>query len=482
MSMSSALTNEFNRSSDTFRMLIGGELVSSSKSLDIVNPATEKVAATIPVATVEQLDAAVDAARRAFSTWKITDIGERRAMLQQLAEVIEENAEELAQLLTLEQGKTIADARNEVLFTGLFLQNMKEHDFDPEVLLEDDAQRVEIHRRPLGVVAGIVPWNFPLLVAVYKITPALIAGNCIIVKPAPTTPLATLKLGEFAREVFPPGVMNIVADSNDLGPYITAHTGIDKISFTGSTATGKKIMASGADTLKRMTLELGGNDAAIVLDDVDVGAVVDGLFGASFMNSGQVCICLKRLYVHEAIYDEVCSGLAELAKNSVVGNGLDDGVQFGPVQNRMQYEKVCSYIEDAKENGEIIAGGDISDEPGYFVPLTVVRNISDGTRLVDEEPFGPILPVIKYSDVDDAIDRANRSEYGLGASVWSADVERARAVAAQLDSGTVWINKHLDFGPHIPFPPSKNSGIGVEWGREGLLEYTAMKVVNIAKA
>lgn len=482
MSKAAAITTRPEIGNQEFSMLIAGQLVGSAKSLNIINPATEEVAATIPVASVDQLDATVDAARRAFAKWKNTDITERRGMLEQLAAAIKENAEELAQLLTTEQGKTIADARNEVMFTGLFLQNVKDQTIDPEVLLEDDAQRIEIHRRPLGVVAAIVPWNFPLLIAVYKLTPALITGNCVIVKPAPTTPLATLRLGELAQPIFPEGVVSVITDDNDLGHHITSHPGIDKISFTGSTPTGKKVMASAADSLKRLTLELGGNDAAIVLDDVNVETAVDGIFNAAFMNSGQVCIALKRLYVQDGVYDEICNGLAEKAKQAVVGNGMNEGVQFGPVQNKMQYEKVCEFIEDARTNGEIIAGGTVSDKPGYIVPLTVVKNITDGARLVDEEPFGPILPVIRFSNIEEVVARANNTEFGLGASVWAANLELAQEIAADLDSGTVWINKHLDFGPHIPFPPAKCSGIGVEWGREGLLEYTAMKVININKA
>ncbi len=464
-----------------YKMLIDGELVDSQKRIDVVNPADESIAANIPVATEDDLNKAVESAKVAFNDWKRTSLAERRACLSKLIEALDANSEALAQILTQEQGKTLADARDEVMYAGAFAGYYLTVDLEPEVLLEDDEQRVEIHRRPLGVVAGITTWNFPLLIAVYKIAPAIISGNTIVVKVAPSTPLATMKLGELIQNSFPKGVINIIADDNDMGPLLTSHPDIQKVSFTGSTATGRKIMASAAPTLKRLTLELGGNDAAIVLDDVDVDKAAEGLFGVSFMNSGQVCICLKRMYVHESIYDDVCDRIATLASNANVGNGMDDNNQFGPIQNKAQYLKVLDFLADAKTKGTVIAGGEVDDSPGFNFPLTVVRDISEGAKMVDEEAFGPILPVIKYTDLDDAIRRANASEQGLGASVWSSDLERAQVVAHQLEAGTVWINKHLDFGPHIPFPPAKQSGVGVEWGKEGLLEFTAMQVVNISK-
>ena len=359
---------------------------------------------------------------------------------------------------------------------------MKFSNLENEVLVDDENQRVEVQRTPLGVVAGILPWNFPLLIGIYKIAPSILAGNSIILKPAPTTPVVSVMLGEILKDVVPAGLVNILVDDNDLGPKITSHPGIDKISFTGSTPTGKAIMSSAASTLKRITLELGGNDAAIALDDIDVKAAAQGIFNTAFINSGQVCIALKRLYAHESIYDELCEEIASLARQAVVGNGLDEATQFGPVQNKMQYAKVCDYLEDAKANGNVIAGGEPLDQKGYFVPLTVVKDISDGTRVVDEEPFGPILPIVKYSELDDAIARANNSEFGLGGSVWSSDIDRASKVASQMESGTVWINQHCAFAPNIPFPTSKQSGIGVEFAQEGLNEFTNMKVVNINKA
>lgn len=465
-----------------YKLLIGGEMVDGRNSIDVINPATEQVIATCPTINLEQLDKTVEAAASAFENWRQTGLEERKARLLQMADVIKDHAEELAELLTREQGKPLSQARDEVFFSQVFCRYFAEQQLPMEVLCETDEQRIEIHRKPLGVVVGICPWNFPLLIAVYKIAPALIAGNTIIIKPAATTPLTALRLGELIRSLFPSGVVNIIADNNDMGPAITGHPGIAKISFTGSTPTGKKIMASAADTLKRLTLELGGNDAAIVLDDVDPKSAAQGIFGAAFLNSGQVCIALKRLYVHERIYDQLCEEIAALAQAAVVGNGLEEGTQFGPVQNKMQYQKVWRYIENARQHGKIIAGGELPQGPGYFIPLTVVRDIEDGTAVVDEEPFGPILPIIQYSDLDDVIKRANHSLYGLGGSVWSSNIERAQEVAKRIDSGTVWINQHCAFGPNIPFPPAKESGLGVEWGKEGLQEFTAMQVININKA
>ncbi len=465
-----------------FKLLIDGELRDGVASIDVVNPADESVVAQCPIANEAMLNQAVESSHKAYLSWRKLSFSERGVYIKKLTAAVEENAEEFARILTQEQGKPLAQARDEVMFAQLFANHFADCEIENKVLSEDDHGRIEVLREPLGVVAGICPWNFPLLISLYKIAPAVMAGNSIIIKPAPTTPLSSLKLAELIADIFPPGVVNILCDNNDLGPAISSHPGIAKVSFTGSTPTGKKIMASAAGTLKRLTLELGGNDAAVVLDDVDPKQVAEGIFGSAFLNSGQVCIALKRLYVHDSIYDELCEEIAELANASVVGNGLEEGVQFGPVQNRMQFDKVCSYIENAKANGRIIAGGEVPDAPGFMVPLTVVRDIEDGAAVVDEEPFGPILPIVRYSDLDDVIERANNSDYGLGGSVWSSNLDRAREVAGRMDSGTVWINQHCAFGPHIPFAPAKESGLGVEWGEEGFHEFTAMKVINISKA
>jgi acyl-CoA reductase-like NAD-dependent aldehyde dehydrogenase len=301
-----------------------------------------------------------------------------------------------------------------------------------------------------------------------------------VAKPAPTTPLTTLKFGELCARILPPGVVNVIADQNDLGAVLSAHPDVAKVAFTGSTATGRKVMAGAAGTLKRLTLELGGNDAAVVLDDADPKAVAEGIYAAAMANTGQACVAIKRLYVHESIYDAVCDELSRLARETVVGDGLEPGTQMGPLQNRAQFERVKGFLEDARRNGAIVAGG-LLEREGYFVRPTIVRDIPDNARLVREEQFGPILPVLRYSDIDEVITRVNDTEYGLGGSVWSADRDRALAVAARIDAGTVWVNQHLDMRPDIPVGGAKQSGVGVELGWEGLAEFTQTTILNTAK-
>jgi acyl-CoA reductase-like NAD-dependent aldehyde dehydrogenase len=464
-----------------YKLLINGRLEEGDAKMDVINPATEDVLAVCPRASKAQLDKAVAAAKAAFPVWSKTSIAERKKALLAIAEVIEKNAGDLARLLTQEQGKPIADATGEIYGAAAFFKYFTMHDLPVKVLQDTPAGRVEAHRKPLGVIGAIIPWNFPVILMAFKVPPALLAGNTLVIKPAPTTPLTTLRIGELIKDLLPPGVVNIITDANDLGGALTAHPDVRKISFTGSTATGKKVMASAAETLKRITLELGGNDAGIVLVDVNPKEAAPKLFQGAFQNNGQVCIAMKRLYVHESIYDEMCNELATLANNAVVGDGLQQGTQLGPLQNRMQYEKVKELLNDTKKHGKIIAGGEVPDQAGYFIKPTIVRDVSDGTRIVDEEQFGPILPVIKYKDTEDALARANASPYGLGGSVWSKDPDRAYAIANRMASGTVWVSKHADLAPNIPFGGSGQSGIGSELGEEGLAEFTQLQVINIAR-
>ena len=463
-----------------YRMLIGGALVDGDAEMDVINPATGKLLASCPRGSAAQLDAAVAAAKGAQPAWASLSLEERKSALIKLADGLEARSEEFARLLTMEQGKPLAESDAEISYTIAFIRYCSALSTKVETIEDGPDRRVELHRKPLGVVGAIIPWNFPLLLIAFKLPPALVTGNTIVVKPSPTTPLTALKLGELCAETFPPGVVNIVSDANDLGERLSAHPDVAKISFTGSTATGAKVMQSAAETIKRLTLELGGNDAAIVLPDVDPAEVVPALFGGAFMNAGQVCLAIKRLYVHKDIYDDVCNRLAILARNAIVDDGLKPGTQIGPLQNRMQFDKVKGFLADAYAAGKVIAGGKPIDRPGNFIQPTIVRDVTDGDRIVDLEQFGPILPVIKFSDPEDALARANASSLGLGGSVWSKDVRRATDLASRMDVGMAWVNKHLDFGPGIPFGGAKQSGIGMELGDAGLTEFTQLSVLNIA--
>ncbi|WP_179562950.1 aldehyde dehydrogenase family protein [Sphingomonas sp. R3G8C] len=463
------------------KMLIGGALVAGDMTMDVINPATGEAFLTVPRASVAQADAAIAAAKAAQPAWGATPLATRQQALLDLADAIGARADEFARLLTQEQGKPLPEAQGEVAWTQGFLRHYATLGLEDRVIQDDAAGHIVVKHRPLGVVVGIIAWNFPLLVALWKIGPATLAGNAIVLKPAPTTPASALLLGEICAQVFPAGVVNVITDANDLGPHLTAHPDVAKIGFTGSTATGKRIAANGADTLKRVTLELGGNDPAIVLDDVDVRETAKAIFANAFLNCGQVCLAIKRAYVHADIYDAMAAELARLAQEAVVGDGLEQGTQIGPIQNAMQFEKIKGFLDSARADGRIVAGGAAMERAGYFIAPTIVRDVTDGMKIVDEEQFGPILPLVKFDDVEDVIARANASDYGLGGSVWSADVGRAADIAARIESGQVWVNQHLAIGPHIPMAGFKQSGLGVEQGVEGLAEYAQVQVVNIKR-
>lgn len=464
-----------------YPLLIDGELVADGQFIEVINPATEELAGTCMRGTKEIADIAVEAANKAFGVWSETSLSKRANLLSNFADIISTNAEELAMLLTAEQGKPTAEAEAELQFTEAYVRYFAGLTLDPKLIKEDETCRVEEHYLPLGAVAAIIPWNFPLLVMAFKLPPALLAGNTIVLKPSPTTPLATLRLLELAKDVFPAGVVNVVTDNNDLGGYLTQHDGIAKISFTGSTATGKKVMQSAAETLKRLTLELGGNDPGIVMPDADVDDAAEKIFGASFVNCGQVCIALKRAYVHTDIYEEVCDKLVELAEAAVVDDGSKQGTTMGPLQNKMQFEKVKAFLDRAKRDGAVVAGGEVIDRAGYFITPTIIRDVKEDAQIVEEEQFGPILPLVEFDDVDNVINSVNEGPYGLGASVWSTDLDKAHEIAKRIKAGTVWVNQHFAIAPDIPFGGAKNSGVGVEFAEVGLAEYTQRQIINVAK-
>lgn len=465
----------------TYDNVIKGRLVAAEQVFEVHNPADGSVVGFAPQASIAQLDKAVRAAQKAFDDWRKTSDDTRRRACLEIAEVIEAHADELAQLLTLEQGKPLNGMGSRWEISGAIAWARATAALDlPVRLLQDNAQgRIELHRRPIGVVGSITPWNFPLLIAVWHILPALRSGNTVVCKPSPQTPLATLRLVELMNQVLPAGVVNAVAGGNELGERITSHPDIGKIVFTGSCATGQRIMANAAPTLKRLTLELGGNDAGIVLPDVEPRQIAEGLFWGAFINGGQTCAALKRLYVHENVHDEVCAELVKVARRMKVGDGREEDTQIGPVQNRAQWERVNELVEDAKcRGGRVLIGGDPPPKAaGHFYPLTLITEVANGVRLVDEEQFGPALPIIRYSKVKEAISMANDSPNGLGGSVWGCDLDKARKVAGMLQTGSVWINRHGAIQPNVPFGGTKYSGIGVEFGEDGLHEYTQLQAV-----
>lgn len=463
-----------------FKLLIDGELIDGASTMDVINPATGDVLVKCPRASIAQAEQAIAAAKAAFPAWSAKPWAERSALVLKLADALEGAIDEFSPLLTQEQGKPRFGADFEIHEAARILRIFASMTLPEKVLQADATGRAVELRTPLGVVAAITPWNFPVILLANKLGPGLVSGNTMILKPAPTTPLTTLRLGELCARILPRGVVNTLTDQNDLGPLLTRHPDIAKITFTGSTATGRKVMASGADTLKRLTLELGGNDAAIVLDDADPISTAQKIFNGAMFNSGQICVAIKRVYVADRIYDAVCNELARLASATVVGDGMNEGTQMGPIQNKTQYEQVKGYLADAHARGNVIAGGMALDRPGYFIAPTIVRDIPDDARLVREEQFGPVLPVMRYSEIDDVVARVNDSEYGLCGSVWGRNTKRAYEVAQRLNSGTVWVNKTLDLNPNFPFRGAKQSGIGTELGQAGLEEYTQAKVINIA--
>ena len=463
-----------------FSLLIDGKAHAGSGTFDVVNPATGEAFAQCPRADESLLNAAVAAAKTAFPAWSKVPAAQRVGMVQALADALEARSEEFARLLTAEQGKPLGQAHYELMASVGTLRAFAEMKIEPRTLREDESGTVIEHRTPLGVVAAITPWNFPVILLMNKVGPALVAGNTMVVKPAPTTPLTTLLFGEICREILPAGVMNIICDENDLGGLLTSHPDVAKVAFTGSTATGRKVMQSAAQGIKRVTLELGGNDAAIVLDDVDVQDVAGKVFHGAMLNAGQICVAVKRAYVPTALYDPFCDELARLAQAMVVDEGTRQGAEIGPVQNRTQYEKVKEFLADATENGNVIAGGTALDRPGYFIAPTIVRDIPRDARIVQEEQFGPVLPVLAYDDIDALIEEVNASDYGLAGTIWGQDRKRAMDVAMQIDSGTVWVNQHMAIDPTIPFRGSKQSGLGGELGQAGLHEYTQAHIVNAA--
>jgi acyl-CoA reductase-like NAD-dependent aldehyde dehydrogenase len=467
-----------------YYLSIAGKLVESKDSFDVVNPATRKVFAKAPSATPEQLEEAIAAAKAAFKSWSALKYEERERYLNAFADALEANRDQLSRLLTQEQGKPLTTmAEPEVDQSIAYIRQIAARLIPIEIVEETNDHIVELHHTPLGVVGAITPWNFPVLLALWKVAPALITGNTIVIKPSPFTPLSTLRFGQIAQSVLPAGVLSVVSGGNELGPQLTGHPDVAKISFTGSTETGKHVLRSAAGTVKRVTLELGGNDAAIVLPDADWKPIIPQLFWGAIGTSGEWCVGIKRLYVHSSFHKDFVEAFVDYAKQQKLGDGLDPTVTVGPVQNKMQFDKLKAFLDDIKADGQkIVLGGEIDEsQQGYFIPITVVDNPPEDSRIVQEEQFGPIVPIIAYDDVEDAIKRANESPFGLGGSVWGRDTKAAVAVANRLETGMVWVNEIQTQGVDIPFGGHKQSGLGTEHGDEGRKLFTNPKTVLIRK-
>ncbi|KAF7554294.1 hypothetical protein G7Z17_g3030 [Cylindrodendrum hubeiense] len=444
----------------TFSNIINGQATKTESVRYGINPANKTALFPSPVSTRDDVADAIKAARTAFGSWKRTPIELRKEKIKAFTAEFLAHKAEFSRLLTTEQGKPL--------------------DL-PEDVVDDNPERPVMTRYvPLGVVVGIVPWNFPLMLLCGKLAPAVMTGNCIIIKPSPFTPYCGIKLIELAQRFFPPGVIQVLSGDDNLGPWLTSHPGIDKISFTGSTATGKRAMESASKNLTRVTLELGGNDAAIVCSDANVEVAAPQIAQASFMNSGQICIAIKRIYVHKDIYNSFKDAFLKQLSLFKVGDGFQEGMFLGPVQNELQYDRVKEFLIDIQKNKQtVLTGGNVMENSshGFFIQPTVVDNPPDESKIVVEEPFGPVVPLLQWSDVDNVIDRVNASDMGLGASVWTADTGLAQQIAENLDVGSVWLNEHLGIQPTATFGGHKKSGIGREWGSDGLRGYCNSKTL-----
>jgi acyl-CoA reductase-like NAD-dependent aldehyde dehydrogenase len=463
-------------------MTVGGAGVSAESTFSVVNPATGEAFAEAPDCSREQLDLAMESAQGAFDDWR-RDEKRRIDLMHRAADAVAERIDEIARIQTREQGKPLRES-----IAGMKKSVRRFHayaDLDiPVVTTQDDADAlVQLVRRPLGVIALIKPWNGPATNVLNALGPTLRAGNTAVFKPSPYTPLSALLIGEALRDVLPPGVVNVVSGRDPLGQWVAEHPVPRGIGFTGSSASGRKVNQSAAGHLKRVLLELGGNDAAIVLDDVDIEDVAGKLVKVAFANTGQVCMAVKRVYVMEPIFEQLAGLLAKRAGQLTVGDGLTENPDLGPLSNKMQYDRVRELVDDALRNGAVpLAGGHAVDRPGYFFEPTVLTRVSEGMRIVDEEQFGPVVPVMSFKTVDEAVARANATPYGLGGSVWSADPDRAREIAERLECGTTWVNTHMQSNDRSPFGGVKGSGLGTQNGLYTIYAFTDNQTVWVSRS
>ena len=462
----------------SLQMTVDGRDAEPERLQDVIHACDEQVIARSPDAGLRHVDDAVAAAARAFAGWSATPWVERRALLERFADRLWEDRVALALIVAAEAGRPLRRAMSEVFFAVDYVRTIAAQEL-PELNYDRAGIRARLVQRPLGVVGAIAPWNGPVILAVAKIANALLAGDTMILRPSPFTPLSALRMGMIGRDVFPAGVFNVITGDAAVGAAMTTHADIAKISFTGSTATGRLIAAAAAPTLKRLTLELGGNDAAIVLPDADIDLLCDTVYRTSLENAGQFCACIKRLYVHEDIHAAVRDGIGARLAAAKTGSCFDPATTMTPVQNRKQFERVWSLIDDAVHaGGTIVRGGAPHEGVGLFIPPTLVEDVGHGVALVDEEQFGPVLPLLPFRDEAAVLRQANSGDLGLGGSIWTADVERGLALAERLECGTAWVNQHGAFSAALPLPFAKQSGIGMDYAEFGVAEHSRAMLLN----
>lgn len=476
------------------RLFIGGEWVEpiSDTTVAVIDPANGRSIAAAADAGAEDVDKAVAAARKALEQgeWASMLPAQRQALIWRLADLIEANADELAELESIDNGKTkfmagivdIAGTRDYFRYMAGWATKIEGSTIDVSIGAGPPGAKfmAQTRREPVGVVAQIIPWNFPLAMASWKLGPALAAGCTCILKPAEQTPLTALRLGELIAEAgFPPGVVNILTGYGETtGAALVRHPGVDKVAFTGSGEVGKIINKAATDTLKRVSLELGGKSPVIMLQDMDVNTAVSGAAQAIFFNAGQVCAAGSRLYVHKKIFDDVLEGVGEKANAIKLGPGLVPETEMGPLVSSEQQRRVLDYIESGRAAGaSIVAGGEPVDHPGYFVKPTVIASVKNDMRVVQEEIFGPVLVAERFEDLNDVAAVANSTPYGLSASIWSNDLRAVNRLVPMIKAGTVWVNCHGPVDANMPFGGFKQSGIGRESGRTAVEMYTELKSV-----